>query len=232
MNDLVGATAKSPTCLPKSPTSHRKSPSLASTRHGTKQETKQGEASGVIQPDTATHRPKSPPSVTDQSVAQPQSHQEGALESSTSTPNRIDTRRVTSTSSRQATVESAEPSPLMTPTRPVDHQIKTLADGNVTPLMTPVGTPVDQRPTTPAEVDPTRWWTPRETVEEEQSNSAEAEWSLDFQALPVLQVVPPLNIDQQEPYEGPIPSMGRWWWPGNHFITSSSFLKQKNTHTE
>lgn len=222
MNEPVGETAWSLTNSPKSQ-------SLPSTQQGNQQGDNQSESSNVTQPDAATHRPKSSPSLTEQRIGSLQSHHEGTLWGSTSTPDRSDTHRVTSMSSRQATVESAAPSPLMTPIGPEENQLVTLADEFTTPLMTPVGTPGCLRPITPNEFGSTPWKTPRETLEEEQPMSAEGEWSLDFRAVPVLEVVTAPDINQQKQYGGPITSMGRWWWPGYPTVTSSSFLKRQNT---
>lgn len=209
MNEPVGETAELPT-------SHLNSPSLASTQRVVQLESDQRKASGVIQMETATHQPDSPSLVADQPVAQTQSHKEGTPRGSTSTPDNNDNTGVSSSSSRQATVESAVPSPRMPLIGPEEHQPMTAADGVITPLMLPIGKPVVPPTTPPAVVDSIPWRTPRETLEELQSASAEGEGCLNFRNFPVLQVVTPPNVDQQEPYGGgPIPGMGRWWWLGN-----------------
>lgn len=209
MNEPVGETAGLPT-------DHPNLPSSASTQQGVQQESDQRKASRVNQPDTATHHPNPPFLVKTQPVAQTNSHEEGTPQASTSTPNSDVAQGVGNKSSRQATVESADSSPRMTPIRPEEYQPATPAEGVVTPLMIPFGTPVDPQPTPSAVVDSVQWWTPRETPEEEQSAFAEGEGSLGFRAFPVLQVVTPPNTHQQEPYGGgPIPGMGRWWCPGN-----------------
>lgn len=219
MNQPVCETARSPTSLPTPSSS-------ASTRQDTQQWTDQGEALGINQPDTSKHQTSSPSPVTQQPVAQIQFDRGKPTGVSTSMPDDTVTHRVTSNSSRQVTVESAEPSPRMTPAGFDQDQFVTSAQETFTPLMTPFGTPVGPTPTTPAEVESLPWRTPPETLKDEQSISPDGEWSLDFRPVPILQVVTPPVLDQQESYGSPVSSMGRWWWPGNPFVTSSSFLKK------
>lgn len=127
----------------------------------------------------------------------------------------------TSRSSRQATVESAESSPVLPPAQPMEIQPAMAVDGVVSPLTGPFRTLVGSPPASPWAVDSVSRVTTAESLENTHPPAAEEPRSCDIRTVPVLQVATPPGIYQQEQQGGPINSLARWWWLNG----SSSFCR-------
>ncbi|KUI67994.1 hypothetical protein VM1G_02893 [Cytospora mali] len=144
-------------------------------------------------------------------VAHPEPEQ---TQGATFMPKRCDAHSGTNKSFKKATVESAGSSPQIAPIEVEENRPAVSAEHDIIPWMTPLETPVYPQPT-PTNGDYVVWRTPRETPEDKLSNFEDREATLDNQTLPVLQVLTPPETYIQEPHGGLIPSLGRWWWPGN-----------------
>lgn len=207
MNEPIGEEGTLPTC-------RRNSPSPVTSEKAHQPKSNQQEISGTTQPEKDAYNPISSFRVANQPVDYPEFvHREGKWRS-TPRPYGSDTHGETPRSLMQATVESASPSPRLAPVEPVATQPTMEMEGDATPWVSPLESPVDPRPLTPTDVDFMPWMMPAKSMGNRKRTSMEEEIFPDRRLLPVLQVVTPPNNIQQEQYGGPISTMGRWWWPG------------------
>ncbi|KUI53354.1 hypothetical protein VP1G_00826 [Cytospora mali] len=204
MNEPVGK-------MTTSPISHPLSHSPMTNQQDIHLDFNHQELPGTDQHKRVSYRPDAPYPVMAEQVAQPEPEQ---IQAVAPLPSRCDTHSGTSKGFKKATVESAGSSPQITPIEVKENLPEGSAGDDIIRWMTPVETPV-YPPPTPANGDFLVWRTPRETPEDELSTSGKRKSHLNTQTLPVLQVLTPPNTYIQEPCGGLIPSLGRWWWPGN-----------------